>query len=674
MKTGKILTGIFAAALALSFAGCKFNVVSTEVNFDENAHKLTAPTNGALTYASDELSISMDVNGDSGSSPVLNKATEDTKVTIKITSRFKLDKDSLNAGIKFYTCKKNTVFMGCPIRDVELAKVEKAYTEERTGALTAPNAPYTTTLVYNIDTSAVTVNKIAVLFDAQTMKTKQGTTFFNGNNNEIAGEESDSIVRYITVTYKKDTETETDVETTDLTEFDLGFGAMNTYAEEDFAPYISLNLSDSIIVIDEVAKWVFIEDGDMLDYYSDLGRETDSDMKTALDGVYTLQTRSWNAANWTDTPITFTFTESETVLAIDHKYTFITDIPAAGTEYRILYKEDPAVVNTKIAPYYGGHSAKMTYKAKAMTYEFSSPVVSTYYAASPSFVAHFVDYNATVAKEFVKGNISNDDIADYQNDILHVTKELDSTLPYTWEMVPRKEIGATAGFIVVNDKDGKNELVESKTETEVDANGKITKIIVTITDPDFVFADSEAKLYVGSGTTIKENIEYPTEVAFGCMGIRSIKEYNGYVEVKPFFRPGTPVLSGSQTIPDFFDNYHLGNAVFTGATNTVTFNDALCMIGHTWAFPGADFSAIEEIEYNYTGAVTCRVILYCYKDDGTLSNIKLYRQGDGSTSTYKLTFSDFLPGFDYEHVAQIVFVNDYDETGNVVITDINFND
>lgn len=635
MKSCKLLTGIFAAVLAVSFAGCKMDVVSTETSFEDNAHNLSVAENETLEYATSAGDLSVWYN--------FNQAAADTKVVIEIPSRFKLDEASIDAGVNFYECEKNTVYMGCPVRKNLLTKTKVEYKE----IVDTTNKYVTTKITYVVDTSAVTANKIAVLFDATVLKTKQGTAFLNGNGNSIAGESTDSIVSYITILYQAGDVTPK-VPAIDVTEFEVLGMKFYTYQEEDFAPLIDFNLSYAVKDIPDSREIVFKEHGDVLDYYTELGKLTDTAMFDVLNKSYIFQTRAWNETTWTDHPLTFAISEDLTDLDKNGVISTVT-YPGSGVEWRVVFVSNPAFVNEKIAPYYGGHAAHETYSTTEKKIVCISEVMSDFYLTSPSFIAHFIDYNATAEKTFVQGNISNDDIKNFQNDVLNLCKVPKGTDKYWW-LKPRAELQTLDGFIVL-DKDG--EVIDSEVMSFVDTQDNKTVVQISILDTSIDIATAEPKLYVGSGTTLKENKEYPTELAFGYMHDRSLGKNNGFVEVQKYLRPGKLLAPGFVNLKEWLTDVNGdGSAVYDETNNEVTFTSAGGQAGVVFADVGADFSNIGKIVIKPNGTETWSVSAFIfyegYDTNGEIkSYVDLFRPISGSEFQYEVSnFTSSLAGLD----------------------------
>ena len=88
------------------------------------------------------------------------------------------------------------------------------------------------------------------------------------------------------------------------------------------------------------------------------------------------------------------------------------------------------------------------------------------------------------------------------------------------------ELDKTDGFILV---DSKKTIVPSTTSVHKNADGKIDKVIITPKNDKLNLWRNSYDVYVGSGTTIKENPDYPKQVQFGCYPDLSKGPLSGYV-------------------------------------------------------------------------------------------------------------------------------------------------
>lgn len=502
MKVSKIIKGILAASLALAFVGCKFDFKPTAASFDDKEYDLVSVQN--------ELHIGATLETDLSVTPIsVTTVASDTQFVISITSKYGLDEDSIDEGVNFQPCSKNPVLNGAVIRGDSLAKeklvVDYVYpTDPNDSASTI-----TTKVTYLVNTASITTNEIAVFFDATKIKDKKGTLILNNNSNETLGEETDSVVKYIDVTFQADGSTAA---------VDITYNGSAT--AEDFCPELYLN-TVTVTPTADTGKYKVEVLAPI--YYDTTAGHPNADLADIVKALYIYQTRALDATSWTDIELPFAYD------GVTQYYTAEVDLPAdLGSEYRLVYNRKANMSSDKNAAYWGNHAEYVTFKnvdQKDVVNNSEGTVM--YYKVSPEYIAHTVDATATSAATFTPSTIANSAIGTAQNDLMTVS--LTTAAPMYWEIeVPAdRPLKAIDGFKVF-DKYGKEVEFETQILSKKD-NGTIKKFRVAIKEKYYYSATT--KLYVGKGTTLDSNVEYPSEVEFGCLNLRKDTYHKGLVEV-----------------------------------------------------------------------------------------------------------------------------------------------
>lgn len=183
------------AVFAVAFTSCG-NVTGTEINFAEKEQEILGKTGIAETAPDTTIKAGNYTLNSYGSynANVIRTASKRTTINVNFTNSngTKINKDSAVAAISFSTVSEN----------------EENYWK-RGAALPATVVAFTEgtndlSLEYEVDTSSVTTNRIAVVADATKLKDKYGNYILNGNGNYKAGEASDSKIVYLGVRYKAD--------------------------------------------------------------------------------------------------------------------------------------------------------------------------------------------------------------------------------------------------------------------------------------------------------------------------------------------------------------------------------------------------------------------------------------------------------------------------------------
>lgn len=197
MKNMKRFSAVVGAAalFAVAFTGCS-NFAGTEVDYGQN--EITKTGNTGNNVVTSIIGASVTVTN--------TIATASARSTVSVTinnstgTNTRINLDSAKEAIKFYTLKDNGT-TGYLFRDAELPKP---------AVFSVTEGSNSTTIEFELNTSSVTKNKIALFVDATKLKDKKGSAILNDDGNYKAGEETDSILKAITVNYKADKTTATE--------------------------------------------------------------------------------------------------------------------------------------------------------------------------------------------------------------------------------------------------------------------------------------------------------------------------------------------------------------------------------------------------------------------------------------------------------------------------------
>ena len=521
------LCGAALVAAAALFAGCSDvytggDADSTTVSFAGAEAKYTQPD------ATGELeSIVTDISATTS----IDQAAEDSTVTLTFTAKTRLDEESIKQAVAFYALTENEISVGT---GKTYAYPKRA--EQLTGSLliygesvnTKTGTPVVSgTARFSVNTSTVTNGLIAVMVDATKLKDKRGNFVLNGDENETAGEESDSWIGYITVSNDKNG----DYITSDK--------RLLHYYNESFAPPSYLNLDDVSASLQTGKYQVIVgpvTDGYATAFAADGKDVYKTELESTLAGIYSVQVKKAGETSWTDKPLEFTY-QSDSTKTDYRKYVATTETLSAGDKIRLVTKTPTKTTaglsDTTNATQLFGHPAYVTYKAKSYIL-YGNERTSSYHATEPSYIVQ----RTTDKSDFEAGNYSDTVITSAQGSFFG-----------TWERIGTNwlislsdeelEFGATDGFkVVLNKGSGDN-----KSYTEL--NATITKIddrTVLIELPSY-YTNGTIELWVGSGTTIKGNTLHPTQKTFGSFADVSKGVVSGYVKITDLPTSGT---SGSK--------------------------------------------------------------------------------------------------------------------------------
>lgn len=517
------LSLVLGAAL---LASCSPDVEDTTANYAEKEREVTSTTS-ATSHSVKTGSVSVGTSS-------ITQASADTEITVKIVSYAKLDYESVGKALNFYTLEDNSVNKYYyPVRKTQLPKT-LIHTDE-------PSSYYgTTTLLYKVDTSSVTTKKIAVLVDATLLKDKSGNAVLNLDNDDKAGEETDSYIRYLTVSNKSDGTTATD-----------SLNAYYRFDEEDFRPsYLSASISNTSLIDSDgyaTGKLRFAVDAPVKSFTQDTSKTYFSATYNYDDGlsgtfaeIYTLQTKALGG-DWVTKTLSFSYhaEDDATNGYSEHTYTADTDALPYGTEWRLVQKN---ITGGSVPSWYGevyGHAGYFFYSgskeyteiAKETTYPYPEIAGTSYvYTQSPSYI--YVYGTTETTGDFTATKYTETSAKSTQQDLLSVSSSSSS-----WTVTPNATLSAAEDFIVT---DANNTKVDSTVKVTKDESGTITKIKVTLKNENLAGAFT---LWVGSGTKLTSNPAYPTQLLFGVPEDSSKGDVSGYVALDTADFEGTPIYT-----------------------------------------------------------------------------------------------------------------------------------
>ncbi len=509
---------------ALVLTGCVNNFEGTTRNYKQKAEQQTGNFGpGKTAKGLDEYNIKIN-NLYYYEDPTITIAKEDTELTVSISScQFELDLDSSEKALTFYKLKKNKVERYYPEHDGEITKTLLHVTEPSSFSGTY-------SFLYRLDLKTVTTNQIALVVDATKLKYKNGLSVISTDGNLKAGEETDSFVEYIYVTYKSDGE-ETDV--------------INNIYKEDYSPVHQINyLSEGYY--GSLGNELTVSDTDLTPsgkfrYYCyapvktmDAGGNVDTrddSLEEILSKKFKLQIQEPNTTKWKDgSKLEFAYHTDYASYSTKpsnpySSYTYTTDVDtstmAQGTKWRIVcdYSVSIGKAPDYILEVYGHPAFVYDKKYTEVIYE------------------GFKDYgDKDTTYIYAWGNSGtpgtfNKDGCDYmaafftQSDFVNWIETNEHSIEInfkTW----LAELVNTDGFILV---DSKKTIVPSTTTVHKNGEGKIDKVIITPNNDKLNLNRDSYDVYVGSGTTIKENPDYPKQVQFGCYPDQSMGPLSGYV-------------------------------------------------------------------------------------------------------------------------------------------------
>lgn len=494
--------GAMGAALGI-FAIASCSDVYTGGDVDETTASFgaaeTTITQGSSSYDG-SLAFAAKVNSVSN----IDKTAADSTVTVTFTNYSKLSEASVADAVSFWNLADNATYSGgYPTRTSKLSS-SVLNCVVNYGWSNSVTSQKTTSVTFSVDTSAVTNAKIAVLVDATKLKDARGNLVLNGDGNEKAGEETDSIVKYVGITETADGSTPE---------------TLSFISGENFAP--APNPSLSVYSLSETSTAGVYKAsvyGGYPDYTGGSAETKYNDgLAQYLNDMYSVQYLEPNSTEWkTDTAFSFAY-DGET-----HYYTAKTSAYATGTKYRLVTKtpaKENSFTESANSEILYGHPAFKSYRQKAFTAYSTAKTVND----DPTDA-----YILSVSEEKTASYIYESTVSDEQKALFDVEKEGDTS----WTITLKKdgtsdnnqlEFATTDGFLATVYKDG--------TLTPVDISViKINSKSVLLSLRNSAFSGA-VYFWVGSGTTLKQNYTNDGQVKFGYPATGSGSVTDGYVQI-----------------------------------------------------------------------------------------------------------------------------------------------
>ena len=485
----------------LMLAGCTNNFDGTKVNYEQKKQEITDNL-GTLDAAWTGY-----VDCNTGN---IGRAEKQSNIEIRIESPAKLDRDSALAAITFYKLKDNTDNSAYyPMHDGECTKTLVGTNESGVRNDFAHTGNFTdgirTNFKFDVDTSAVTTNKIAVIVDATKLKDVFGNLVLNLDGNYKAGQESDSWIRYITVYNDKDGNPTTSLSYSYEENFRYQFLPIDVRS-----PYIHLNQDTSTGKVDITVNCLPVNEAH--DAY-------DETLASTMKQAFVLRTMSLEETAYKDNTLEWTYEAGQ--------YKATSAALPYGTKYSLVMTMVDFNVPEWIAKAYG-HAAFTDMYAKGLKSEVKARV-SNVITEQPDYIVNDPTDPADTGASWTAGAYDEAGIKTFQKSLLTVSRNDGSRYiasyydedgnyhsgyylyDYRWTITPKSGVilDKYEDFIVVGDNYNKIETVISYVKNSDDT---IRTIYIELKNPVKGFTP---KLFVGSGTTLKENTAYPKQLKFG---------------------------------------------------------------------------------------------------------------------------------------------------------------
>lgn len=511
-----------AAALCIGafvLTGCTNNFEGTTPDFKQKKEAQTG------NYGEGNNAKGLSTYSFSFSPSSINTAAEDTEIEVSFTSQFELDLDSVENAFTFYKLKENS-------------KCKKYYPEHDgviTKTLLHVTEPIsysgTVRFLYRLNTKDVTTDMIAFVVDGTKLKYKNGIAAMSNDGNLKAGEETDSIIRYIDVSNKND-----GTSTDPISNYYDESWTANNYSISSLSSYGELETSETDTTPSGKYRFYTYAPSKTLDADGVISTYDDG-LADVLDKKFKLQIQKPGSTKWeAGAVLTFAYHSSYQFKDYDYynSHTYTTDVDTKafeqGTKWRIVC--DKSVVVGKPSDWVKdvyGH-APFEYYPKVTTKVYPSSWSSDYMEIpygdkDTTFIYAWGNTGADPKPTFTKDDCDYMSAFFTQCDFVNWIGTNENNIEVnikTWQV----ELDKTDGFILV---DSKKTIVPSTTSVHKNADGIIDKVIITPNNDKLNLWWDSYDVYVGSGTTIKENPDYPKQVQFGCYPDLSRGPLSGYV-------------------------------------------------------------------------------------------------------------------------------------------------
>ena len=501
-KAAALLSLVSCASLML--ASCAPDIDGTTANYEEKKQE-----HSGYGYSSN---IRLGTTS-------LDSAQKNSDVSLSVYTKTKLDKESLNSAITFYSLKTNTdneLFY--PMHDAVLEKSLVTVSERAKDPDLDPIGleGVATSISYEINAESVTTDKIAVVVDATKLRDVSGNLPLNLNNNKVFGEAADSFVSYISV-YEKNDGTATD--------------SLGSYYQEEFNQvYTPVQVLGSLSITQNSS------DGscyDILIPATGVPNESgsvvyDETLSDTLKRCAKIRVALPESTVAEDQSLEWIYDSST------HVYKATTGSLPYGTKIPGLVFEIPEIsVPQNLEKVYGHPAVALTeilsVGSKYLQEHYSS---MNFIKDEPEFIVS--DYSDPADSAWTSGTFYEYNIQFAQDSLLSVltrTKAVERNYNvvgnyYTFEVTP--EAGVTLStyedFILT---DSANRKIESVKSFVKNADGSLRTVYIATKMP----CSSQPKLWVGNGTTLSQNVAHPRQLKFGTFKNVSKGDVSGYVNL-----------------------------------------------------------------------------------------------------------------------------------------------
>ena len=500
MKLNKYSVIAFGLSCAMLFAGCAFE--GTKTNFKKNENNAYNTIYDTVKTPGDVI-IKDDVP--------ITKANN-SEIRFAIISNGYLDEESIEDGCNFYSVADNTVpyFMSVlgttPLKKTlkDLAVVIKQTSETTashdswdldfnlTGTAYKTKKVCVTFLTYEVDTTSLSTNKVALVADAETLRENTKKYILNGNNNGECGEETDSIAAF----YNLDSGTPvSNLWYTFAPEFHFGSCVYGAESKTDKTFRYDLKIEAPS--------------------YTKNGAEVyGENFASAINDMYSLKIRPLGEKKWQTVDINVILDP------LDHFYKWQSEPLATGTQYYLLYEGDDSLTWDAAAEVYGGFVPRLTYNEEVQ--EILDIGTSYYYAAEPTYIVS----NPTVANSFIADEYHDVYIRTVQRGLVNVNYLNDGIIKISIADTSTDiRFSAIDDFAVTTLKIRNSdstpccgneldfELLEDKTIR--DAKG-ITDVFLQLDNKYYTLNSGTVMVWAGPGVTISGS--KTAQTTFGCLG------------------------------------------------------------------------------------------------------------------------------------------------------------
>ena len=496
---------------ALIFAGCVQNFDGTKVNYEQKKEEIT----GKFGPASKAWTGYVNMDGYNTST-----ARKQANVSIYIDSASKLDMASAESAITFYKLKDNTDNAAWyPMHEAELTKtlVNSRITYKWRNDYDSVSGGddiqgVRTYFDFDVDTESVTTSAIALIVDATKLKDVLGNFVLNLDGNYKAGQESDSWINYLWVDYDKEGNSTT---------------ALNATIAEDFCPSyapidptsisITANSTDPDKYDITIPAYPFAN-ADLSEYEGD-------SLISAITSSFLLRSKGLEDAAYKEEQLTWTFDTNA--------YKATTPAFAYGTKFVLaMVKSDFAAPEWFTKVY--GHAGFADNYATGAKMELGNPRTANYLKDEPDFIVNsFYDPDDTAWVALNGISTTNQtalfNVSRSTTQVSYKKNSGSYTVRYNkFTITPLSNviIDAYEDFIITDSNNQKLDAVITVLKN-ADENQTIREIYVETKEP----LDFTPSLWVGSGTTLKENKAHPKQLKFGTFKDPLKGEASGYVKL-----------------------------------------------------------------------------------------------------------------------------------------------